>query len=170
MKKFFFTLTTALLLSACGQNEESPAASAASNPTPPPPAAPVSSASDNWITDNGEHTNALPPAASIPHVNTPAASAPTPVPAPPPAPASPINTTAASAATPPSPTGKIAPACEALINRMSRCYDRLPDDSAAEMKATLDDVRTSLAGTDGNVCKTTMTEEFNGTAAALGCE
>ncbi|KPN71840.1 MULTISPECIES: hypothetical protein [Neisseria] len=161
MNKFFLTLTTALLLSACGQSEDNAAASSASNI---PPAAPASSASDSWITDNGEQTNALPQPASIPHIVTPASA-----PAPASAPILPADTASAAKASS-APSGKLASECESLINRMSRCYDRLPEESAAEMKATLNDLRASLVGTDGNICKTTMTEEFNGSAAALGCE
>lgn len=158
MNKLFPTLTLTLLLAACGQNTDDGAASSASASPSAASQPAAGNTADHWITDNGEKTNALPEPASAP------ASAPiaTPASAIPPVP--PADGSAAAAGT------KLAPACEALIDRMAKCYDRLPAESAGEMKATLADIRLSLADTDNNVCKTTMTEEFNSTAAALGCE
>ena len=155
MNKFYLTLATVILLGACGKSSNStPAASAASARFPHAAAKKAASAaSDQWITDNGAKTNTLPVAVSA----SPAATS-----APPP------DAPAASSA--PAANTKLAPACEALIKRMTQCYDRLPAESSADMKATLADVRTSLAGTDGDTCRGTMNEDFNSTAAALGCE
>lgn len=156
IKPFFFSLAAALILSACGGSDET-AASAASSANPSANA--VSAASDKWITDNGEISNALPEKASA------VASSPVAVPVKPEPEAASQPAKASEVL-----AGKLAESCEALVNRMSRCYDRLPAETAGEMKATLNEVRASLAGTEDNVCKTTMSEEFNATAAVLGCE
>lgn len=161
MNKSLLALAAALWLSACSQGETQTAASAVSSAASAPKpvaaaASATSAASDSWVTDNGEKTNAIPQSTSASQASAPVAAA-----------SSAAPKMSAPAAKPTD--TKLTAACEKLVDRMSRCYDRLPAESAGEMKATLAEVRTSLAGTDENTCKN-MSEEFNGTAAALGCE
>lgn len=151
LNKTLLCLAASLILGACGASREDEAPAQAA----PAAASASRAASDGWITDNGEQTHALP---------EPASSEPLAVPVKPEPETAPSSQASALAG------GKLADACEALVNRMGRCYDRLPAESAGEMKATLSEVRASLIGTEDQVCKTTMAEEFNATAAVLGCE
>ena len=155
MKQLLFTALTLALLTACGgQNASEPAAGQASG------AASASAASEAWITSTQSN-------------EAPAASEPAP-PAPASLPAT-VETPAVPAAQAASATagsgGKLAAECEAFINRMSACYDKLPPDTADPMKATLQETRNALieAAADGAACKT-MSQEFDTTAATLQCE
>lgn len=155
MKQLLFTALTLALLTACGgQNASEPAAGQASG------AASASAASEAWITSTQSN-------------EAPAASEPAP-PAPASLPAT-VETPAVPAAQAASATagsgGKLAAECEAFINRMSACYDKLPPDTAEPMKATLQETRNALieAAADGAACKT-MSQEFDTTAATLQCE
>lgn len=155
MKQLLFTALTLALLTACGgQNASEPAAGEASG------AASASAASEAWITSTQSN-------------EAPAASEPAP-PAPASLPAT-VETPAVPAAQAASATagsgGKLAAECEAFINRMSACYDKLPPDTAEPMKATLQETRNALseAAADGAACKT-MSQEFDTTAATLQCE
>ena len=155
MKHLLFTALTLALLTACGgQNASEPAAGQASG------AASASAASEAWITSTQSN-------------EAPAASEPAP-PAPASLPAT-VETPAVPAAQAASATagsgGKLAAECEAFINRMSACYDKLPPDTAEPMKATLQETRNALseAAADGAACKT-MSQEFDTTAATLQCE
>ena len=155
MKQLLFTALTLALLTACGgQNASEPAAGQASG------AASASAASEAWITST--QSNEI-PAASEPAPPAPA-SLPTTIETPAVPAAQAVSATAGSG-------GKLAAECEAFINRMSACYDKLPPDTADPMKATLQETRNALieAAADGAACKT-MSQEFDTTAATLQCE
>lgn len=155
MKQLLFTALTLALLTACGgQNASEPAAGQASG------AASASAASEAWITSTQSNEA---PAASEPAPPAPA-SLPTTIETPAVPAAQAVSATAGSG-------GKLAAECEAFINRMSACYDKLPPDTAEPMKATLQETRNALieAAADGAACKT-MSQEFDTTAATLQCE
>lgn len=63
----------------------------------------------------------------------------------------------------------MAPECEAFVQRMSACYEKMPPDLAEPMKATLEQTKKDLVGAEGQACKA-MTQEFSATAATLQCE
>ena len=155
MKQLLFTALTLALLTACGgQNASEPAAGQASG------AASASAASEAWITSTQSNEA---PAASEPVPPAPA-SLPTTIETPAVPAAQAVSATAGNG-------GKLAAECEAFINRMSACYDKLPPDTAEPMKATLQETRNALseAAADGAACKT-MSQEFDTTAATLQCE
>ena len=158
MKHVLFTTLTLALLSACGGQEQPEQAASQASAT----SAASSASNEAWITST--HSNETPAvaASAASDVAPPAAgSLPTTVETPTP-PAVPSSSAVAAG-------GQLAPECEAFVQRMSACYEKMPPDLAEPMKATLEQTKKDLVGAEGQACKA-MTQEFSATAATLQCE